>query len=44
MYGPDIVHDEMIDDIVNLPKQAFFDSRVFIVPSVGEVMNQLMVQ
>lgn len=38
----DIISKEMFGDVVDLPKQAFFDARVFIVPNANEVANYMI--
>lgn len=38
----DAIANDFVGDIVDFPKQAFFDSRVFIVPSATEVMNHMI--
>ena len=38
----DAITMDFIGDVVDMPKQAFFDSRVFVVPNKDEVMNHMI--
>jgi len=38
----ELIKNQMYGDIVDFPKQAFFDARVFIVPSATEAINHMI--